>query len=96
MGFKPLDWDENRDFINAFVKENGKPPNKEALRGYDVVMDALLRIAISRNLESSIELGETEYRSNRFLYKKHSDGSFSNAAVFILQHQGYEIQEIKE
>ncbi|MEK9613081.1 MAG: LysM peptidoglycan-binding domain-containing protein [Flavobacteriaceae bacterium] len=96
VGFKPLDWDENRDFINAFVQENGKPPNKEALRGYDVVMDALLRIAIARDLGSSIELGETEYRSNRFLYRKHSDGSFSNAAVFILQHQGYEIVEIKE
>jgi hypothetical protein len=41
-------------------------------------------------------LGETEYSSNRFLYREEKNGAFVNKAFFILQHEGYEIYEIKE
>lgn len=96
VGFKPLDFDKNQNFINAFIKEFGKPPNKEAIRGYDVVMDGIFRIAIAEDLESSLKFGETEYISSRFSYIKEANQSFSNNSIYILQHDQYEIIEIKE
>jgi len=96
VGFKPLNFDKNQNFINAFIKEFGKPPNKESITGYDVVMDAIFRIAIAKDIESSLEFGEIEYISSRFSYIKEAKESFSNNAIYILQHDQYEIIEIKE
>jgi len=96
VGFKPLDYSSDRQFIQNFESEYGKPPTKESLRAYDLVMDLILRIAVAKDLESSLELGETQYRSNRFLYQPQTNDSYINSALFLLQHRGYEIFEIKE
>jgi len=96
VGFKPLDYASDPQFIESFGNHYGKPPNKESLRGYDLVLDLILRIAVAKDLERSLELGETQYRSNRFLYQPQTNGSYSNAALFLLQHRGYEIFELKE
>ena len=96
LGFKPLDYSSNEIFIESFENRFGKRPNKESIRGYDLVMDLILRTAVSNNLEKSLEYGETEYLSNRFLYELDENESFTNKALFLLQHQGYEILEIKE
>ena len=96
VGFKPLDPELDKEFITAFIHEYGQPPSKEAIRGYDVVLDAILRMAVAKELPESLSLGETEYFSNRFLYGKEQNDAYSNKALFILQHEGYEIFEIKE
>jgi LysM repeat protein len=96
VGFKPLDPELDKEFISAFIHEYGKPPTKEAIRGYDVVLDAILRTAVAKELPESLSLGETEYFSNRFLYDKEQNDAYTNKALFILQHEGYEIFEIKE
>jgi hypothetical protein len=96
VGFKPLDYSSDSEFIETYENLYGKPPNKESLRAYDLVMDLILRIAVAKDLESSLELGETQYRSNRFLYQPQTNGSYINSALFLLQHRGYEIFEIKE
>jgi len=95
-GFKPLEYSSNEIFIESFKNYFGKRPNKESLRGYDLVMDLIIRIAVATKLEKSLELGETQYRSNRFLYETEENNSFNNVALFILQHRGYQIVEIKE
>jgi hypothetical protein len=59
-------------------------------------MDLVLRTAVASGIENSLTLGETQYRSNRFFYRPETNGSFLNAALFLLQHRGYEIFEIKE
>ena len=89
---KPLDDPFIKNYINTF----GKPPKKEAVRGYDLVLDALLRIAVAKNLKNALDIGETEYQSNRFLYRKNENESFINTALYVLEHSGYEILEIKE
>ena len=96
VGFKPLDYSSNRQFIQNFESQYGKPPTKESLRAHDLVMDLILRIAVAKDLERSLKLGETQYRSNRFLYQPQTNGSYINSALFLLQHRGYEIFEIKE
>jgi LysM repeat protein len=96
VGFKPLDYSTNEMFIESFENRFGKRPNKESLRGYDLVMDLILRTAASDNLEESLKYGETQYWSNRFLYQSGVNGSYMNQALYLLQHRGYEILEIKE
>ena len=96
VGFKPLDYSTNEMFIESFENRFGKRPNKESLRGYDLVMDLILRTAASDNLEESLKYGETQYWSNRFLYQSGANGSYMNQALYLLQHRGYEILEIKE
>jgi len=95
-GFKPLDKPLDDAFISGYITAFGKPPNKEALRAYDVVLDAVLRTAYAKELQESLEVGETEYQSNRFYYRENENESFLNQGLYILQHQGYEIIEIKE
>ena len=59
-------------------------------------IDAILRTAYVKNLTKSIELGETQYESNRFFYQENYNESYSNQAYYILEHIGYDIFEIKE
>ena len=95
-GFKPFYKNFDEDYAKSYIDKFGKYPNLEALRGYDVTMDAILRTAYAKNLTKSTELGETQYESNRFLYKENDNESYSNKAYYILEHKGYDIFELKE
>jgi len=95
-GFKPVENPLEKEFIKKFTQNYGKPPNKEALRAHDVVLDVILRIAVAQDLRNSLDFGETQYQSNRFLYRKNQNESYSNDALYILEHSGYEIIERKE
>ena len=95
-GFKPFYKTFDEDYVKSYIDKFGKYPNIESLRGYDVTMDAILRTAFAKNLTKSIELGETQYESNRFLYKENDNESYSNKAYYILEHKGYDIFELKE
>ena len=96
VGFKPLEYTANAAFIESFESRFGKPPNKEAIRGYDLTLDLILRTAVVNRLDQSFDLGETQYLSNRFLYRPEANDSYLNIGLFLLQHEGYEIKEIKE
>ena len=96
VGFKPLDNATDQDFINHYISRFGAPPNKESVRGYDLALDIMLRLVVGKNLESALSLGETEYLSNRFLYRPRQNEAYENAALFLLTHDGYEVIEIKE
>ena len=50
VGFKPLDYSSDRQFIQNFESEYGKPQTKESLRAHDLVMDLILRIAVAKDL----------------------------------------------
>lgn len=95
-GFRPFFKTFDDDYVKSFINKFGKYPNIEALRGHDVSIDAILRTAFAKNLTKSIELGETQYESNRFFYQENENESYSNQAYYILEHSGYDIFEIKE
>ena len=95
-GFKPFYKTFNDDYVKNFIDKYGKYPTIEVLRGYDVSIDAILRTAFAKNLTKSVELGETQYESNRFFYQENYNESFINKGYYILQHSGYDIFEIKE
>ena len=56
----------NSDFIEKFKLRFGKPPTKK-LRGYDLVLDLLLRAAVAKGLENMPTLGETNIDPSNLL-----------------------------
>lgn len=94
--FKPLAMGTGDSFKLAYIRRFGKVPNREAIRGYDLVLDILLRIAFSGSMKESIAIGETEYNGNRFYYVEDTNGGYRNLGYYVLQHQGYDVVEIKK
>ncbi|AVR45872.1 peptidoglycan-binding protein LysM [Christiangramia fulva] len=75
------------DFINDYVAKYGIEPNRFALRGYDLTLDILLRLASADSLYDSFERypGYTEYYESKFHYIPNTTGGFINDAVYILE-----------
>ena len=91
----PLKLGEYSHFQNHYISTFGKPPNRTAIRAYDLTMDLILRKAYSGNFKSIDKIGETDYQEHRFLYRK-QDKSFVNSGYFLLQHKDYELIELKK
>jgi hypothetical protein len=90
---------EQRDSIRIkfdfnFQKIYGKSPNRTALKGYDIMIDASLRIATKRKLINSLDIGTVNHLQNKFNYKPDSNGGFRNIASYMIQHKGYQTFEI--
>ncbi len=96
-GHHPSSKFEFNAFQERYIKFFGKPPNKEAIRAYDLTLDLVLRIVYAGKLNISAEnIEETEYQENRFWYKKIEKNSFVNTAFYLLRHKEYDIYEIKK
>jgi len=95
-GSYPLQWIEEHPFVVNYKQRFGKLPSKEAIRAYDVTRDLIQRLTVKESLSAAVAIGETEQVENRFHYVPESNGSFVNKGLYLLQHQSYEIIEIKE
>ncbi len=84
---KPHDYDTDKDFIERYSERFGSEPNQYAIRGYDLMMDVLLRLSAAEDLNNSFEIypGYTEYLENKFHYIPRMNGGFANDAVYILK-----------
>ena len=84
-------------FIKAYRREYNVSPNKYAVRGFDLTMDLLLRLASEDDLylASSSEV-ETEYVENKFRYSKKMFGGYYNEAVYIVKYDNLTIVEAKQ
>jgi len=86
-GTKELAFDKGTVFIGKYKARYGKLPSKNALRGYDLTMDVLLRQAVSTTFENATSsIGETSYLENKFNYYKSSAGGYVNKAMYILRY----------
>ncbi|MEC8636699.1 MAG: LysM peptidoglycan-binding domain-containing protein [Bacteroidota bacterium] len=91
----PLKLAEYNHFQKHYIRTFGKPPNRTAIRAYDLTIDLILRNAYLGNFKSIDKIGETDYQEHRFLYQKQNK-SFENTGYFLLQHKDYEIIELKK
>ncbi|WP_314277370.1 LysM peptidoglycan-binding domain-containing protein [Capnocytophaga sputigena] len=85
-------------FSVRYQKTYGILPNKYAIRGFDLTMDAVLRLGVSGNLNSTnTHIGETSFLENKFAYLKNSykGGGYENQGVYIVQYDNMEIKEVK-
>ena len=93
---KYLPSQEPNSFVKAYKKRYGVNPSKYAIRGFDLMLDVLLRLASSegkliKNLDASIA---TEYNENKFSYMQDAFGGFVNQSGYIIQYQDLEIIEV--
>jgi hypothetical protein len=91
----PLKLGAYNSFQNHYISAFGKPPDRFAIRGYDLIMDLILRKAYSGDLKSIEQIGETDYQEHRFLYQKQNK-SFQNIGYYLLQHNDYDVLELKK
>ncbi len=74
-------------FIEAYETKYNITPSTEAIRGYDIMMDTLLRLGYAQDLFQSVSSGlETQYVENKFQYAKSSKG-FYNTAAYIMKYE---------
>lgn len=84
---KPFNSDKPNGFIKQYRKAYGIDPNKYVVRGFDLTLDVLLRLASEDDLyKASSNDVETEYLENKFRYAKKLMGGYSNESVYILQY----------
>ncbi|MDT0676044.1 amino acid ABC transporter substrate-binding protein [Autumnicola musiva] len=84
---KEFDENVSKEFIEEYTEKYGVNPNQYAVRGYDLTLDVLLRLATAEDLYDSFERykGYTEYNENKFHYLPRSGGGFHNDAVYIMR-----------
>ena len=83
--YKEFDESVADDFIDAYKSKYGFIPNKYTVRGYDLTLDILLRLAAMGSVEESVKANIiTEYVENKFLYKPKPNGGFYNDAIYIM------------
>lgn len=87
----------NDAFIEAYGKKyNGLLPDRYAIRGFDVTMDVLLKLAYKKNLfETSKYIGLTEYAANGFDYFNDWTSGYFNRACYILEYDNLRIKEVE-
>ncbi|MGC6430205.1 MAG: LysM peptidoglycan-binding domain-containing protein [Jejuia sp.] len=91
----------NEDTDNSFVKNYYNTynitPNRRAVKGFDLMMDIVLRIVTSDDIFLSInDAPQTAYVENKFAYKKKLFGGYYNNAVFLVKYDDLKILEIKQ
>ena len=94
-GNHPMKSQRRTLFKNTYQKRFGDFPSKEAFRAYDITLDIILRLAYKEEIYLP-SIGETDYLENRFFYEKASQAGYQNVGFYLLQHQGYDIIEIKK
>lgn len=84
-------------FIRAYRRAYNVSPNKYAVRGFDLTLDLLLRLASEDDLylASSSDI-ETEYVENKFRYSKKLFGGYYNEAVYVVKYDNLTIVEAKQ
>lgn len=89
--------ESRNSFVKKYMNTYNVSPNKYAVRGFDLTLDLLLRLASEDDLytASSSEI-ETEYVENKFRYSKKLFGGYYNEAVYIVKFDDLTIVEAKE
>ena len=82
-------------FDASYKRRFGKVPNRTAVKGFDMMIDIALRIAVKRTLYDGVSLGLGEQLQHRFEYTPVPGGGFRNTATYIIQQQGFEMIEVE-
>lgn len=80
-----------------YRKRFGADPDAYAVRGFDITMDLLLKLAYKNDLVTASKLiGETEYTGNKFNFTKDRTSGYFNMASYILGFENMRITELKD
>lgn len=86
----------DRQFVKKYIKKYNITPNNKAVKGFDLTMDVVLRLASSPDLYTSVQKAPlTEYIENKFAYKKEHMGGYYNSTVYLVKYDNLDIVEVK-
>jgi LysM repeat protein len=92
---KPLDFKLYSNFIKNFSSIYNFIPNKYVIRGYDLILDLLLRLSSDEINFNSSDFTETEHIENRFKYLKNKDSlGYRNISTFIIKYENLELKVV--
>ena len=93
---KEYDYTSTKEFVDTYQDLYKITPSEEAIRGYDITYDTLLRLAFAKNLYDAASTGiETSYIENKFRYDQKSSGGFYNNAIYLMKYsEGLMLEEI--
>lgn len=93
---KTIAVESRNSFVTKYMNLYNVSPNKYAVRGFDLTLDLLLRLASEDDLyKASSSTIETEYIENKFRYSKKMFGGYYNEAVYIVKYDDLTIVEAK-
>ncbi|NNF75770.1 MAG: LysM peptidoglycan-binding domain-containing protein [Flavobacteriaceae bacterium] len=94
---RSLDENGPSSFSEKYKREFRAEPNKYVLRGFDLTMDILLRLASEDDLyDASNSDIETEYVANKFRYSKKLFGGYYNESAYIVKYEDLRLVEVKQ
>jgi len=94
---RPINEEQPDTFVKAYQNKYYITPNRYAIRGFDLTMDVLLRLASANNLyDASSNDIETEYVENKFRYGKKMFGGYYNEAMYIVKFDNLRVVEVKQ
>jgi LysM repeat protein/ABC-type branched-subunit amino acid transport system substrate-binding protein len=77
---------EAQKFMENYRKKNKVNPSSYAIRGFDIVFDAMMRLSQDKTYQETAETMITEQVENKFEYHKNEEGGYSNKGVYILYY----------
>ena len=84
-------------FTKAYKRKYGHQPDRYAVRGFDLMMDLLLKLGYNTNLfETETQIGLTEYGANRFNYIPYYRSGYFNEACYLMQYENLRIKQLDE
>lgn len=94
---RPLPSNTQSPIIKAYKNAHfGAQPSRYVLRGFDITLDILLRLAATNSLynEQNQNL-QTEHLENKFNYTKTGTNGYVNQAVYIVKYKDLTLVEAK-
>ncbi|MDO7172790.1 LysM peptidoglycan-binding domain-containing protein [Mariniflexile sp. AS56] len=87
---------ESNSFAKRYTQTYHTTPSKRAVKGFDLTMDVVLRLATAKDMYMSVNNAPlTEYVENKFGYKKKLMGGYYNDATYIVKYSDLTIVEVK-
>ncbi|MCB0475176.1 MAG: LysM peptidoglycan-binding domain-containing protein [Flavobacteriaceae bacterium] len=87
--------DDTRKFIDKYMATNFAVPGEYAFKGFDIVYDALIRLATYPNYRNAFSNGYSERYGTKFLYP-FSTSYLENQGVFLVKYDGLNLLKIEE
>lgn len=84
-------------FYKAYEAKYNETPSSYAVRGFDLTMDVVLRLLASESVYDNAKSNIlTEYLENKFMYTELNSGGYQNNAVYLVNYNDLNIEEVQE
>ena len=83
---KQVTANEKSYFVQKYRQMNMVSPNPYAVRGFDIMLDALLRLSQEKEFKETLSSVTTEQFENKFAYAKRPDRGYRNTGFYILYY----------